>query len=52
VLTSPVDKAKLLLYIAALDSALSATLVEEKNEEWHLKQVPVYFISEALSGAK
>jgi hypothetical protein len=52
VLTSSGDKAKLLLYIAASASAVSATLVEEKYEEGHLKQVPVYFISEALSGAK
>jgi hypothetical protein len=52
VLTSPRDKAKLLLYIAASASAISATLVEENYEEGNLKQVPVYFVSEALAGAK
>jgi hypothetical protein len=52
VLTSLGDKAKLLLYIAASASAVSATLVEEKYEEGKLKQVPVYFVSEALSGVK
>jgi hypothetical protein len=49
VLTSPGDKVKLLLYIAALASAVSATLVEEKYEEGQLKQVLVYFVSKALS---
>jgi hypothetical protein len=52
VLTSPGDKAKLLLYITASTSAVSAALVEEKYEEEQLKQVPVYFVSEDLSGAK
>jgi hypothetical protein len=52
VLTSLGDNAKLLLYIAASTSAVSAALVEEKYEEGKLKQVPVYFVSEALSGAK
>jgi hypothetical protein len=52
ILTSPGDKAKLLLYIVALASAVSAALVEEKYEEGNLKQVSVYFVSEALSGAK
>jgi hypothetical protein len=52
VLTSPGDKAKLLLYIAASASAVSAALVEEKYEEGQLKQLPVYFVSEALLGAK
>jgi hypothetical protein len=52
VLTSPGDKAKLLLYIATSASAVSAALVEEKYEEWQLKKVSVYFISEALPGVK
>jgi hypothetical protein len=52
VLTSLGDNAKLLLYIASSTSAVSAALVEEKYEEGKLKQVPVYFVSEALSGAK
>jgi hypothetical protein len=51
VLTSLGDKAKLLLYIAASASVVSAALLEEKYEG-RLKQVPVYFVFEALSGAK
>jgi hypothetical protein len=45
VLTSPDDKAKLLLYIVASASAVSAALVEEKYEKGQLKQVLVYFVS-------
>jgi hypothetical protein len=44
VLTSLGDKAKLLFYIAASVSAVSAALVEEKYEEGQLKQVLVYFV--------
>jgi hypothetical protein len=52
ILTSLGDKAKLLLYIAASASAVSATLVEEKHDKGQLKQVQVNFVLEALSGAK
>ena len=31
---------------------MSATLVEERMVEDNLKQLPIYFISEALSGSK
>jgi hypothetical protein len=37
--------------VSASKSAVSAVLVEEK-EEGNLKQIPVYFASEALSGSK
>jgi hypothetical protein len=33
-------------------SVVSAVLVQEKEEEGNLKQIPVYFASEALSGSK
>jgi hypothetical protein len=52
ILTSPRDKEKLLLYIAASASAVSAALVEEKYDVGQLKEVPVHFVSEALLGAK
>lgn len=52
ILTSPRDIPKLLLYIAVSASAVSAPLVEEKYQEGNMKQVHVYFVSEALAGAK
>ena len=52
VMTSPSEKAELLLYIASSGAAVSAALVEERLIEGELKQVPIYFISEALSGSK
>jgi hypothetical protein len=51
-LTKPSPKAVLLLYLAALPVAVSAVLVEEKEHECKMKQFPIYFVSEALSGAK
>jgi hypothetical protein len=42
----------LLLYVSASNSAVSTVLVQEKEEEGKLKQIPVYFASEALSGSK
>ena len=51
-LTSPEPKDTLLLYIAALASAISAVLVLEREIEGHKKQLPVYFVSEALGGSK
>jgi hypothetical protein len=41
-----------MLYVSASNSAVSAVLVQEKEEEGKLKQIPVYFASEALSGSK
>jgi hypothetical protein len=51
-LTPPVLGAPLLLYVAALHSAMSAALVQEKLEGQAKKQVPVYFVSEVLSLSK
>jgi hypothetical protein len=45
-------KSPLLLYLSASNSAVSAVLVQEKEEEGKSKQIPVYFASEALSGSK
>jgi hypothetical protein len=50
--TTPDPEAPLLLYIAASDHAVSAVLIQEKEEGAKVVQRPVYFISEALSGAK
>jgi len=52
VMTGPSPGAELLLYIATSSSAVSATLVEERMVEDTLKQLPIYFVSEALSGSK
>jgi hypothetical protein len=38
--------------VSASSSAVSAVLVQEKEEEGKLKQIPVYFAFEALSGSK
>jgi hypothetical protein len=51
-LCPPEPKSSLLLYVSASSSAVSAVLVQEKEEEGKLKQIPVYFASEALSGSK
>jgi hypothetical protein len=53
-MTAPDPKDTLLLYILASHSAVSATLVLERETEGSLRHVPVYFffISEALSGSK
>jgi hypothetical protein len=42
----------LLLYVAASHAAVSAALVQEKQEGQARKQVPVYFVSEELSASK
>jgi hypothetical protein len=51
-LCHPEPKSPLLLYLSASNSAVSAVLVQEKEEEGKLKQISVYFASEALSGSK
>jgi hypothetical protein len=51
-LCPPEPRSPLLLYVSAPNSAVSAVLVQEKEEEGKLKQIPVYFASEALSGSK
>jgi ribonuclease HI len=47
----PEPKLPLLLYLSSSNSVVSAVLVQEK-EEGKLKQILVYFASEALSGSK
>ena len=49
IMTSPSPGAELLLYIATSSSAVSAALVEERMVKDTLKQLPIYFVSEALS---
>ena len=51
-MSSPSEKAELLLYISTSGAAVSAALVEERTIEGALTQVPIYFISEALNGSK
>src|SRR6266540_3763657 len=51
-LVSPSLKSTLLLYIAVMLTAVSVALVLESTNEGPKKQMPIYFISEALSGAK
>ena len=51
-LTPPSSEAPLLLYVAASHAAVSAALVQEKQDGQEKKQVPVYFISEVLSPLK
>ena len=52
IMSSPSEKAELLLYIATSGAVVSAVLVEERSVEGELKQVPIYFVSKALSGSK
>jgi hypothetical protein len=51
-LTPPSPGAPLLLYVAASHSAVSAALVQEKQDGQVKKQAPVYFVSEVLSFSK
>jgi hypothetical protein len=51
-LTPPSLGDPLLLYVAASHAAVSAALVQEKQDEQTKKQVPIYFISEVLSPSK
>jgi hypothetical protein len=51
-LTPPSSGAPLLLYVAASHAAVSAALVQEKQEGQAKKQAPVYFISEVLRPSK
>jgi hypothetical protein len=51
IMSSPSEKAELLLYIATLGAAISATLVKERTVVGALTQVPIYFLSEALNGS-
>jgi hypothetical protein len=51
-LTSPLSGTQLLLYVAASHTAVSAALVQEKQDGQAKKQVQVYFVSEVLSPSK
>jgi hypothetical protein len=51
-LCPPEPRSPLLLYLSASNSAVSVVLMQEKEEEGKLKQIPVYFTSKALSGSK
>jgi hypothetical protein len=51
-LTPPSSGAPLLLYVAASHSAVSAALVQEKQDGQVKRQAPVYFVSEVLSLSK
>jgi ribonuclease HI len=51
-LTPPSLGAPLLLYVVASHSAISATLVHEKQDGQVKKQAPIYFVSEVLSFSK
>jgi hypothetical protein len=51
-LTPPSSGAPLLLYVPASHAAVSAALVQEKQDGQVKKQVPVYFVSEVLSPSK
>jgi hypothetical protein len=51
-LTPPSSRTPLLLYVAASHAAVSAALVQEKQDGQIKKQAPVYFVSEVLSPSK
>jgi hypothetical protein len=51
-LTPPSPGASLLLYVAASHSAVSATLVQDKQDGQVKRQAPVYFVSKVLSLSK
>jgi hypothetical protein len=51
-LTPPSSGAPLLLYVAASHAAVSAALVQEKQDGQTKKQAPIYFVSEVLSPSK
>jgi hypothetical protein len=51
-LTPPSSGTLLLLYVAASHSAVSAELVQEKQDGKVIRQAPVYFVSEVLSLSK
>jgi hypothetical protein len=48
-LTPPSSGAPLLLYVAASHAAVSASLMQKRQDGQAKKQVPIYFISEVLS---
>jgi hypothetical protein len=52
ILTPPSSETPLLLYVAASHAAISAALVQEKQEEQTKKQVSIYFVFEVLIPSK
>jgi hypothetical protein len=48
-LCPPEPRSPLLLYVSASNSTVSVVLVQEKEEEGKLKQIPVYFASGSKS---
>jgi hypothetical protein len=50
--TPPSSGTPLLLYVAASHSAVSAALVQEKQDDQIKRQAPVYFVSKVLSLSK
>jgi hypothetical protein len=48
-LIPPSSGAPLLLYVTASHAAVSAALVQEKQDEQAKKQVPIYFVSDVVS---
>jgi hypothetical protein len=50
--TVPDSETPLLLYVGTSDHAVSEVLIHKKEEGSKTTQRPVYFVSEALSGAK
>ena len=51
-MSKPLPSTTLLLYLAASPTTVSAVLVEENEHKNKMKQFPIYFVSEALLGAK
>jgi hypothetical protein len=51
-LISPTSGADLLLYVSVTETTISAVLVQEQETNHSKYQVPVYYVSEALSGSK
>lgn len=48
----PPPKAQLLLYVAASPKAVSGVLVYQAKEDKEGKQMPVYYVSKTLTGAR
>jgi hypothetical protein len=51
-LISPTIGADLLLYVSAIETAVSVVLVQEQETNHSKHQVPVYYVLDALSGSK
>jgi hypothetical protein len=51
-LASPTPGADLLLYVSTTETIVSAVLVQEQEKNHSKQQVPIYYVSEALSESK